>query len=571
MPIRWVLFDPRNNDWALIATELGVWSTDNLNGASTDWQPTNSGFANVRVDMLQLRPSDNTLAAATHGRGLFTAVIPTGPPPPTLYVDFSSAATNATEQTVSNIACRRYRDYTVNITITGSPVADATASFAIEPSPTATAGLDYQFTTNGSFTSPSATHVFSAGSSAAKTLTIRVYDDALIEPSESFTIRFTMSGNTAVQARNNTHAVAITDNDVAPSGTTTIATALNAIRSESLSANGDVYYYDNGQVIARIRNLSPHDYGCTEVKIDRAGNSASQFWNTNDSNRLMNKTFKIDAVNNNTSGNYELTLYFTNAEKQGWEAATGKSWNNIQLVKLPGAVGNVTPANTQPDGPNTIQVVNPIRAAFGSGYTLTYTFSNGFSGFGAGMPGRMQTDLALTGQLQTNGDVKLDWTTSVEINSSKFEVEKSYDGINFTKIGERSGAGTKYTPSSYSFTDKENVQLNYFRIRMLHADGYMLLSNVVNINNTYAPDRPAILTNPFTDQLKVRFARVIQGNAIVSLYNATGNLVHQSTHPGTSSLLVIDLNTKTKTWARGLYVLEIVADNKRHVFKIRRD
>jgi trimeric autotransporter adhesin len=36
MPVRWVMFDPRNNDWALIATELGVWSTDNLNGASTD-------------------------------------------------------------------------------------------------------------------------------------------------------------------------------------------------------------------------------------------------------------------------------------------------------------------------------------------------------------------------------------------------------------------------------------------------------------------------------------------------------------------------------------------------------
>ena len=30
------------------------------------------GMANVRVDMLTLRKSDNTVIAATHGRGLFT-------------------------------------------------------------------------------------------------------------------------------------------------------------------------------------------------------------------------------------------------------------------------------------------------------------------------------------------------------------------------------------------------------------------------------------------------------------------------------------------------------------------
>ena len=76
MPVRWVMFDPRNSDWALIATELGVWSTDNLNGGATDWQPTNTGLANVRVDMLQYRASDRTIAAATHGRGLFTTQVP---------------------------------------------------------------------------------------------------------------------------------------------------------------------------------------------------------------------------------------------------------------------------------------------------------------------------------------------------------------------------------------------------------------------------------------------------------------------------------------------------------------
>ena len=73
MPIRWALFNPGNNDQAIIATELGVWSTDNLNGGATVWGSSNSGLANVRVDMLQVRQSDKLVVAATHGRGLFTS------------------------------------------------------------------------------------------------------------------------------------------------------------------------------------------------------------------------------------------------------------------------------------------------------------------------------------------------------------------------------------------------------------------------------------------------------------------------------------------------------------------
>jgi hypothetical protein len=71
MPVRWAMFDPRNSDWAIIATELGVWSTDNINGTSTDWDPTNSGLANVRVDMLQYRAGDRTIA----GRNTWSRIV----------------------------------------------------------------------------------------------------------------------------------------------------------------------------------------------------------------------------------------------------------------------------------------------------------------------------------------------------------------------------------------------------------------------------------------------------------------------------------------------------------------
>lgn len=73
MPVRWAMFSPFDSDQVLLATELGVWSSANLNGAATTWFPTNNfGLANVRVDMLQYRASDHLVVAATHGRGMYS-------------------------------------------------------------------------------------------------------------------------------------------------------------------------------------------------------------------------------------------------------------------------------------------------------------------------------------------------------------------------------------------------------------------------------------------------------------------------------------------------------------------
>ncbi len=73
IPVRWALYNPGNTNEVLLATELGVWSTENVNTASPEWGVTNTGLANVRCDMLQYRPSDGTVLVSTHGRGVFTA------------------------------------------------------------------------------------------------------------------------------------------------------------------------------------------------------------------------------------------------------------------------------------------------------------------------------------------------------------------------------------------------------------------------------------------------------------------------------------------------------------------
>lgn len=73
MPVRWALYHPQNGKQAIIATEIGIWSCNTLDQENINWTPQNQGMANVRVDMLALRKSDNKVVAATHGRGMFTA------------------------------------------------------------------------------------------------------------------------------------------------------------------------------------------------------------------------------------------------------------------------------------------------------------------------------------------------------------------------------------------------------------------------------------------------------------------------------------------------------------------
>jgi len=72
MPVRWGIFHPKTSKMVMLATETGIWTTDNIHAQYVTWTPENKGLANVRIDMMNFRASDNTVLAATHGRGMFT-------------------------------------------------------------------------------------------------------------------------------------------------------------------------------------------------------------------------------------------------------------------------------------------------------------------------------------------------------------------------------------------------------------------------------------------------------------------------------------------------------------------
>jgi hypothetical protein len=77
MPVRWGVFNANDGRSAFIATDLGVWSTELLNGAATVWQPPVPGRGTplVRTDRIEWRKSDKMMLAGTYGRGIWTTSV----------------------------------------------------------------------------------------------------------------------------------------------------------------------------------------------------------------------------------------------------------------------------------------------------------------------------------------------------------------------------------------------------------------------------------------------------------------------------------------------------------------
>lgn len=163
-----------------------------------------------------------------------------------------------------------------------------------------------------------------------------------------------------------------------------VETVLNSTATVDLGPNADVFFYSaNGRILARVKNLSDFNYGCTEVKIDRAGSTAKDYTTNAAIEKVADKTISITPTNNNPTGSYELTLFYKAAEVAGWKAATGLLWEDAKILKTPNAVSTYTPG-TVPIASVVAQA--SIKSAYGSDSTITATFTTGFSGFAVGNP-----------------------------------------------------------------------------------------------------------------------------------------------------------------------------------------
>jgi hypothetical protein len=139
-------------------------------------------------------------------------------------INFNLVSSSRAEDNAGTLTgCRTYTDYTYQMSIGSAPSATATATLTY--SGTSVRGIDYDVTTNGNFASPSSVLTFPSGSTAQQSFTVRIYDDADVESSETVILDFTVNnggGNADKGTATPTHTITIADNDVAPAGNTPV-------------------------------------------------------------------------------------------------------------------------------------------------------------------------------------------------------------------------------------------------------------------------------------------------------------------------------------------------------------
>jgi hypothetical protein len=125
----------------------------------------------------------------------------------------------------------------------------------------------------------------------------------------------------------------------------------------------------------------------------------------------------------------------------------------------------------------------------------------------------------------------LAWSTSEEINSEKFDIERSSDGKKWSRVGSVSAAGdVLQTVSQYSFTDINPMPgENLYRLKMIDRDQTFAYSKIVNVNfndGTFVNTYP----NPATDKLMIS-ANDWAGVKTVKIFSQTGQIVYSTEKP----------------------------------------
>lgn len=271
-------------------------------------------------------------------------------------------------------------------------------------------------------------------------------------------------------------------NDVLISGAATeVASTLNSSIEENLSPNSTAYFYSatNGELMAKIENLSSHDYGCTTVTVDRAGTAAQEYLDAGIEFHLADKTFRVIPTTNNAAGEYNITLYYTATEVTGWQTATGGTWDIDAVVhKSEGSINEVT------DGDMPVYDL-VAAAALDDQFQITGHFTTGFSGFGAGaiQASALPVELIHFTGRAANSNAVLDWKTATELNNKGFNVQRRTDeDREFTTIDWVDGAGTTTSPQVYQLIDKNLTENQYYyRLEQVDFDGTIAYSDIVTL------------------------------------------------------------------------------------------
>jgi PKD repeat protein len=532
MPVRWALFNPNNSQQAVIATELGVWSTDLLNGSSTSWAPSNNGLANVRVTQLHVRASDNLLIASTHGRGLFSSDVFTAP----------------------------HADFTVNTTIAyiNAPVKFTDGSYQAQ-----SWNWDFGDATTSSVKNP--THYYATPGLKTVTLTIN------------------NNSGLSLTRTNYIHILPDLGTPYTPAAggdfeTNTLHFGVDTKFGTPFQRGNSAQTYKNGTFSgsnAWVTGLSVANYVSNSHSI------------------LYAPDFNFSAPGTYTLRFYTKHRFETGWDgyRVEYSLDRGQSWNILGVV----AGGwydfpNTTQTTAFPFGEPYFNaqassyILKSRDVSFLAGNSTVafrFVFRTDASVNDAGVaidnfeiiaPSNNPLPVQLLAFAGTAFEThnELYWTTATETNNNGFEILRSKNGRDFSSIGFTEGAGNSSTLRNYSFTDNHiDRELYYYRLKQIDFDGKENLSEIIAVSksSTKPFSISAVSPNPFNDVFYVDFSVPYSGKLSWQILDLSGKVLVAKNEVLKSSA-GIKITASNAAISSGLYLLKIVAGEKNHILKI---
>ena len=312
--------------------------------------------------------------------------------------------------------------------------------------------------------------------------------------------------------------------------------AININRVNSSLAtigNWSVAEGQSGQLLPNMRHFATHPTGMYELSFPTIATVSDLIMDVAN----MQKTTDYQVISMEYSGNYTISNLFTSIAYNLNTFTSPVTPTSETHVFAP--VADLAAVISAPFGEVFWQdkannkVWMKIRGGLrpndpnlppNSDYNLYSQFV--VRAFGAFAPLPVEL-LDFRAKLNANKTVNLTWETASETNNKGFDVEKSKDATNWTKIDFVVGAGTSTKNNKYEYTDNAAFSgTNYYRLKQIDHDGRNEYSNVETVSNDKNKNIQ-IYPNPINDYFNIETPNTSILN--VELVSIDGKITVQKT------------------------------------------
>ncbi|MBC7534597.1 MAG: T9SS type A sorting domain-containing protein [Ferruginibacter sp.] len=139
----------------------------------------------------------------------------------------------------------------------------------------------------------------------------------------------------------------------------------------------------------------------------------------------------------------------------------------------------------------------------------------------------LPVDLLSLKAFKNETSVAVNWTVASEVNVDRYEVERSIDGSQFSKLGLVKAAGSANATNAYSFTDRQPLGgFNYYKLKMIDKDGSFKFSQVVRVMFDQRQATATVYPNPVKgNNMSVSINQLLAGTYSINLTNIAGQTI----------------------------------------------